>query len=80
MARTDADRFAFVCRLQLDVNHVSDIDGNLDHIEISAGALNRAGVIYTTEKDGFKDYREAIDFVMDSDQLNREGYYEPTGA
>lgn len=74
--RTDADRFEFVCRLRLDVNHVSDIDGNLDHIEISAGDLRRAGIVYTDETHCFKDFRKAIDFLMDMHELGKEGYFD----
>ena len=73
--RTDADRFEFVCRLRLDVNHVSDIDGNLDHIEISAGELSRASIVYTDETHGFKDFRKAIDFLMDFHEMRDSDFY-----
>lgn len=73
--RTDADRFEFVCRLRLAVEYVYDIDGNLEYICICSGFL-KVNVCYCGKEEGFTSFKRAVDYIMDMDQLGKEGYFD----
>ena len=45
--RTNKNRWDFIESMRLDVNHVYDIEGELEHIEISSGELQNAHILYT---------------------------------
>ena len=70
MARTPEERERLVSLLRLNVEYVYDIDGELEYIYTSSGKFGR-DTCYTGKAEGFTEYSEAIDYIVDAEEMGR---------
>jgi hypothetical protein len=64
-SRSDADRFEYLKENELEITHEYNIDGQLDFVSVH----NSHGCELVGERHYIKDIREAMDYVMDMDEV-----------
>ncbi len=66
--RTNSDRWDYMVDNKIEFIHQYDVDGKLDCIDIYSGTFD--GTVIVQEQYSLKTLSEAIDYLMDMDEIN----------